>query len=178
MKNDDYADDDLTVVHNAQEAVIKQAMPMVKTFAPYDPTKDQQIITPAIMLEAVEMKPGRAVSGGRMAVKVEFAAHCYLSAKTDNVQLEVRNMAARLLQVINRNRFGLENAEQPERLSAFPGQFSKEKGFESWIVSWEQDFHFGELWQNPDYLPTELWLGEAPDIGADHQDKYEKLSDE
>ncbi|EQB8931487.1 hypothetical protein ACYVMD_004562 [Vibrio parahaemolyticus] len=178
MKSNDYADDDLTAVHNAQVTAIKDAMTMVKTVETYDPTKNQQVITPAVMLEAVEMKPGRTVTGGRMAVKVEFAAHCYLSAKTDNVQLEVRNMAARLLQIVNRNRWGLENAEQPENLAAFPGQFSKEKGFDSWIVQWEQDFHFGPLWEDPDYLPTELWLGEAPDIGAAHKDDYEKLTNE
>lgn len=38
---------------------------------------------------------------------MEFYAHCVLSVKTDNVALEVRNFAARLMQEIDGNTWGL-----------------------------------------------------------------------
>jgi hypothetical protein len=168
-------DDDLTLIHEAQVACIKKAMPMLKQVDDYAPEllEGKTLVTsPAVLLEAVQIKPGKKVSGGRFALTIEFAAHCILSMKTEKVQLEIRNFAARVLQIVNENRWGLEYAKQPAELSAFPGMFSEKLGFESWVVSWEQEFHLGEVNLGDDWLPTDVYMGEAPNIGAAHQDDY------
>ncbi|PMN73158.1 hypothetical protein [Enterovibrio norvegicus] len=172
-------DDDFTRIHAAQTAVFAAAMPQsfqVSDYAPEMLTGHTAIQTPSILLEVVAVKPGEKRSGGRLALNVEFCAHCILSLKTANVQMEVRNVAARVLQVVDLNRWGLDNAEQPRQLSAFPGMFSEKLGFESWVVSWEQDFHLGDVDLGDDWLPAEVYLGEAPNIGAAHIDNYEKIS--
>ena len=171
---------DLTALHDAMSLAIKDSMAMLQTVKSYDPLTRDTIITPAVLIEAVEMKPGSRVTGGRLPVTVEFAAHCCLSVKTERVELEIRNFAAKLLQVVNGNKWGLADAvERPERLTAFPGMFKPDdKGFESWVVTWEQTIHLGEVWQDADFLPTEVYVGEAPDIGAANKDKYEKITDE
>ncbi len=171
---------DLTALHDAMTEAIKASMSMLQTVKSYDPTTRDTITTPAVLIEAVEMKPGRKIGDGRLPVTVEFAAHCCLSVKTERVELEIRNFAAKLLQVVNGNKWGLADAvERPERLSAFPGMFKPDdKGFESWVVTWEQTIHLGEVWQDADFLPTDVYVGEAPDIGAAHEDKYWKITDD
>lgn len=172
------ANDDFTRVHQAMVDQIKARMAVVRTVTAYNPLTGNTIKTPAVLLEAVEMKPGRPVTGGRLPVTVEFAAHCCLSVKTEAVELEVRNFAARLLQVISGNTWGLgEMAERPDELSAFPGMFNPDdKGFESWVVSWQQTFHLGEVWQDADFLPTDVYIGEAPNVGAAHHGDYQKVT--
>lgn len=168
-------DDDLTLIHEAQVAAIKKAMPMLNQVDDYAPELLEgktDITSPAVLLEAVNIKPGKKLSGGRFAIIIEFAAHCILSMKTEKVQLEIRNLATRAMQVINENRWGLDYAQLPRELSAFPGMFSEKLGFESWVVSWEQEFHLGDINLGDDWLPTKVYIGEAPQIGDAHQADY------
>lgn len=171
---------DLTALHDAMALSIESSMPMLKTIKAYDPMTRDTIATPAVLIEAIEMKPGGRLTGGRLPVTVEFAAHCCLSVKTERVELEIRNFAAKMMQVIEGNKWGLADAvERPERLTAFPGAFKPDdKGFESWVVTWEQTIHLGDVWEGVDFLPTDVYLGESPNIGAAHKDKYEKITDE
>lgn len=168
-------DDDLTLIHQAQVAAIEKAMPMLKQVSDYAPELlegKNAITSPAVLLEAVSIKPGKKLSGGRFPIIIEFAAHCILSMKTEKVQLEIRNLATRLMQVVNENRWGIEHSRLPTELSAFPGMFSDKLGFESWVVSWEQEFHLGEINLGADWLPTQVYIGEAPQIGESHENDY------
>ena len=41
------------------------------------------------------------------------------------------------------------------------------------MVKWEQEFHIGEfVWDDGGILPSEIYVGFAPYIGAAHEDKY------
>ncbi|MCF1457749.1 MAG: hypothetical protein LPH21_09355 [Shewanella sp.] len=169
---------DFTALHEAMTEDIGKAMPMLRTVKAYNSLKREQVNTPAVLIEAGEMKPGTRLTGGRLAVNVEFIAHCMLSVKTPNVELEIRNFAGKLMQHVAQNRWGLgESVEAPTELSAFPGSFKPDDhGYESWVVTWSQTVHLGEVWQEADFLPAKVWLGEAPNIGAGHEDDYKELT--
>lgn len=172
-------DDDFSVIHAAINAAFTATLPQQFTVSDYVPeqaTGTALITTPALLIEAVSIKPGQKRSGGRLAISVEFAAHCILSMKTHNVELEVKNVAARVLQVVDKNRWGLAHAEQPSELSAYAGMFSEKLGFDSWVVSWQQEFHLGDVVLGDDWLPEQVFIGEAPNIGADHKDDYQELT--
>lgn len=166
---------DLIDVHEAMVQSIKNKMPMLKTVQSYEPFTRDTIETPSVLIEAVEMKPGKRTGDERLSVTVEFLAHCCLSIRTDRVELEIRNFAAKLMRVIEGNRWGLAEAvERPTRLSAMPGMFKPDdKGFESWVVSWEQTIHLGNVWQDTEFMPQEVFIGLSPEIGAAHKDDYE-----
>lgn len=170
-------DDGLTAGHDAMEAAFLEAMPWLKTVDAYKPLQGGQAVTsPAVLIEAVEMQPGRKASNGKTPVEVEFAAHCILSVTTSRVELAIRNFAALVIQFVDGNRWGLgEEVERPTELSAYPGMFKPdEKGFESWVVNWKQVFHLGEPETLPDYLPTDVFIGEYPNVGPGHEDDYDK----
>lgn len=173
--------EDLGVLHDAIADTLRKAFgPRLRTVGEYDPVDAdrQTILTPAILLEVVEMRPAGRVTGGRTAVEVVWSAHCVLSSATDNVQREVRNFAARALRLVDvSRRWGKGEAVMPAaELEAFPGMFKPgEKGFESWIVNWRQVVHLGEAWELPDDGPArEIYLGESPNIGPGGD--YERLN--
>ncbi|KEQ11286.1 hypothetical protein GZ77_26090 [Endozoicomonas montiporae] len=171
---------DLTLVHDNMIAAVKAAMPIMKNVAAYDPIGDRKkLVLPAVLVEVGEMSPGGKNTGGRTPVTIQFAFHCMLSAEVENVQLEVRNFAARILQLVDGNRWELGRAaERPEDLKAFPGEFDPgNKGFESWVVCFEQVFHMGEMKLPPDDTPKEAFYSEAPKIGLAHKDDYIQIPD-
>ncbi len=171
---------DFTLLHQAMIDDIKGKLPSIKTVVAYDPTDEnnggqhQSVKTPAVLIELSEMKPGKSLGDSRQAFECEFILHCILSVKTDNVQLEIRNYAAAVAKVIYRNKWGLSDCvEPPEDIAAYPGVFKAgDKGFESWVVNYSQKIHLGDLPLNTETAPTDVFIGYAPKVGADHQADY------
>lgn len=166
--------DDVSQFHDNLIAHLKDKIPNLHQVADYDPGGLDKIMTPAALINVAEMSPGTTVSGGRLAVQLRVEVHCILSVKTDRVLRQIRNMAAAVMRAVYRQRFGLEKAvEMPTDIDAFPGMFKDgEHGFESWVVSWLQTVHLGDGWQEQEFVPEEVFLGEAPRIGAAHKDDY------
>ena len=156
---------DLTELHNRIIAAIRERfgarLTTVDMYNPVDPNS-QSIKTPAVLLELAEIRPSGRATGGRTPMELVWTAHCVLSAQTENVQLEVRNFAAHLLRLIDGARWGLDYVERAGDLEAFPGLFTPgEKGFESWLVSWKQTAHLGEVWELPvDGPALEVFIGQ------------------
>lgn len=158
-------------------AEFKKQMPWLNTVDTYKPQEvGVSVTSPAVLLEVVAMKPGRRVSNDKTPVELELAAHCILSVTTERVELEACNFAALAVQFIDKNRWGLgREIELPFGVDAYPGMFKPDaKGFESWIVTWKQVYHLGDVALPPHYLPSEVYMGEAPAVGLDHEDQYDR----
>lgn len=170
--------DDFSPISAALLAHLKTAIPQMATVAAYEPYKPGQegvIDSPALLLEVINVEPGGRVSGGRFPVIFNFAVHCILSTKTPEVSVQAVNLALRVEQVIDNNRWGFgESMEIPKSIEAFPGVFKPDdKGFESWVVTWKQVAHLGTGNTLPDFLPTQVLMGEYPNTGADHEGDYQ-----
>lgn len=174
--------EDLGLLHDCIVKSIRERFgARLKNVAEYDPIagQNQTIVTPAVLLELVEIRPAGAVTGGRTPLELNMSAHCVLSATTGQVQREIRNFAAHLLCLVDGNRWGLGSAvTRAGELEAFPGMFSPgEKGFESWVVNWKQTIYLGEIWSLPlEALPQEVFMGEAPNVGPNHEGSYERVA--
>ncbi len=169
--------DEIEQVHTAIKQAIIKAIPVLNTVELYDPLKHNRIVTPAALIENVEMDviKGEVISGGRLPITLQFAVHCCLSTITEGVELEIRKFAAKMLKVVNKNRWGLSNVKDPTELAAFPGMFKPDnKGYESWVVTWKQTIHLGDVWEGKDFLPQEVYLSAAPNIGKAHKDDYQQ----
>lgn len=167
-----------TALHDAMVQTLKDRLPL-NTCEAYHPAENEEghhtrVKSPAILVELAECKPGKPVSGGRLAFDCEFVFHCVLSTKTDRVEIEIRNFAAAAALVLKNNRFGLaKSVKAPTDINLYPGVFKPgDKGFESWVVVTNQTVYLGEHSEAYDYLPTELLLGFAPNIGPGHESDY------
>lgn len=141
---------------------IKAALPMVKTVDAYDVTRKGTIKTPAVLLEALEMKPGRRVTGRRTPAHGGVLRP--LCPVGENRQRGVGGAQLRRPPDARdrRQHLGVRRVRRtPDRLtSAFPGVFNPdEKGFESWVIGWEQTLHLGEVWEEADFLPHDVVIG-------------------
>jgi hypothetical protein len=157
----------------------------VLTVAAYDPFPDVEgqervpLITPALLLELVEILPGPDDGTGRTPLRLSLGAHCILSFRTAQMQIELREFAADVLAQVRYNRWGYPQAvREPEDLSARPGEFRPQQaGFDSWLVSWEQTVFVGpDVWAGG-IAPSEVWLGIAPRIGSAYVDDYFRVDE-
>jgi hypothetical protein len=152
----------------------------VPTICAYDPfpARDDQtpqpVVTPAILLELESIAPGEDDGTDRQALLLTFSAHCVLSQRTEAMQLELREFAADLLSHLRHQRWGLAGAlQEPTALAAAAGEFSPGlEGFDSWRATWEQTVYVGASVWAGGVAPTAVWLGQAPLIGAAHEDDY------
>lgn len=192
---------DFTDLHDAIEAELRARLPLVDTVSPYDPTQINpgesfKINTPAVLIEMVEAKPGRAISGGKIAFNCEFALHCILSSKTKYLPLAVRNFAAMVAMVVankqteqrdlNADEFvrgarqnwglGSESVEavDTESITIYPGAFKPDKGheqafgFDSMIVTFEQTVHMGDMLIDPPrFVASQVEISGSDNVGVD-----------
>lgn len=151
-----------------------------QTIAAYDPfpaldgQDPQPLVTPAILIELEAIDPGEDDGTDRQPLRLTFVAHCVLSFRTAEPQLELREMAADVMAHCRHQRWGYPSAvREPEALSAQPGEFQPGlAGFDSWVVRWEQVVYVGtDLWAGGT-APTEVWYSFTPDIGAAHVGDY------
>ena len=77
------------------------------------------------------------------------------------------------------NRWGLKGvgpAEQVRSQNFYGGTIDKQ-GVALWVVSWRQYLHLRPLSEKENCpIPSEVYLGQAPEIGAGHEPDYERVS--
>ena len=161
----------LSQVMSAIESEISKQLPDIDV-ARYNP-QARQLKAPAIRLDINGIKPDTDRGDGRFAARCEFVALCSFA----NGTMEAPQIAAQLLDLIRYNHWLLgAGVNHPEQLKAQPADFRPGKsGFESWVVSWEQTVYLGEPEPNDGVLPDTVMVGIDPDIGAEHEDKYEQI---
>lgn len=173
-------DTDLTEVIDAQIAAFKASLPMANVYT-YDLSAIPKSFTgPVILLESVQFRVDdeQRGHGDMLWLKVEFNAHCIMTRAQENVAVEVQNLAALVLKIVNKNKWGLSNIQHPNSLDAMPGKFTTEPGgFDSWVVSWNQTVAIGNTWSNKSFAPDSIFLSESPNVGQDNQPDYEELND-
>ena len=77
------------------------------------------------------------------------------------------------------NRWGLRSVGQPEQVRSqnLYGGTIDTKGVALWTVTWRQVLRIRPLSQEEDCpIPSEVYLGQAPEIGADHEADYERVT--
>ena len=170
----------LTIVHESVINSLKQAFShKVDTICAYSPLQ-KDIKAPALLLALDNMNHGNETGDGRTAVDCQFSLCAILPVHglpSDKVAIAIANFAAEALHQVRYNHWGLgSEVSHPQNLSAQPADFKPGKaGFESWVVSWEQTIYLGELEPDDGILPDTVMVGIDPEIGSDHENKYEQI---
>jgi len=156
----------------------------VQTIEAFDPFPDIEgqdrlpLVTPALLLEIDSIDPGVEDGTERQALNLSFLVHCVLSFRTEQIQLELREFAADLLNHVRYNRWGFPAAvEIPTALGAQPAEFVPGlMGFDTWIARWEQVVFIGsDSWSAAGIPTAEVWFGIAPEIGTAHVSDYWRI---
>ncbi|SFD67979.1 hypothetical protein SAMN05660831_02093 [Thiohalospira halophila DSM 15071] len=141
--------------HDAILKTLRDGLPQLATVEAYSP--GDAIDTPAALLEleVIEEDPGENDGSDRVPLRCTWTVHCVLSTRTPNVQREIRAMAAQILGMIRRQRWGGLPVRPPEQIQGGPGEISQgPHGYESWYLTWEQVLYLGD----------DVWLGDPPEI--------------
>ena len=161
----------------------------LNTVSAYFPKNDNEnkpnqgilIKTPAALID-IEMLDGvNEIGDGRDSIQCHVSIHCVLGSQTENLQQQLRNFSAEMMQQIKNKRFGTCHlAGHAEEITALPGYFKKEKtGYDSWVVSFIQSIYLGEVDQpwgtGVDFIPQEVFFSRAPEIGLEHIDDYRQV---
>ena len=165
------ASGELAQVVAAMVGEIQQQLPE-SDVAQYNPM-DRQLVAPAIRIDISGHKPGSDNGDGRLPACCEFVAWCSYGSQG----FQAAEAAARLTEFIRYTHWQLgAKVTHPDNIKAEPAQFRPGKaGFESWLVSWEQTVYLGSTEADDGILPDTVLVGIDPEIGADHEDKYERL---
>ena len=134
---------------------------------------------PAVRVVALDVRPEVELAGSVYGVRVAMAAY----AVTENRKGLPRDVAAMaMIQAMWRRtvnaRWGLACAGPAERLAAqnLSSSATAKAGIALWALTWSQPLAFDWTEIEDGVVPPALYLGVAPDIGADHEDDYRLVS--
>lgn len=102
--------------------------------------------TPAILIEMESMSVGTLNGEGKTPLNLNMALHCILGHSTENIELEVRDFAAQVLNLMRNQYLEMPDiVDAPQNLQAQPGELKPGKGgFDSFVVTYEQVLYVGE----------------------------------
>jgi len=180
---------DLAELHQAILADIRAAFPQFKTVAFYREETDRKPFPPAdlpaclLELDVLEPQPDEDPQTEQLPVLAQFEARLVVGFRTPDAKMAIRLLAAQFATWLRRRRWNHPRAITPKLptgaaqvTACMADHFSPSLDqFEVWRVEWSQFLTLGAtVWTNEGTIPTELWLGWAPAVGAEHEADYVK----
>lgn len=171
---------DLGALHTAIRDRIAEAFPSFATVEFYRDDENENIQTPACILELEDFAPTDEDPGtGEICLSLRFVASLIFTRENGpDAPLQTRLAAAALSAFINKNRFG--GRVSPARIIAgsrddFSPLLSGRLSI--WRIEWvhAESFFGDSVWQSDNLVPKVVFLGRAPNIGLDHIGDYEKI---
>jgi len=163
----------IEALHHAILATIKKEVPGIITYGMY-PKVRSPIKTPAVFVDLASLDPGNDPGTGQIALMARMEARVIMGADS-NAALKTRELAAKVASVIHHNNFGV-NVSPAKFSGASPDGFRPElDAYEVWLVEWSHEIDIGEsVWNVTEGItPQTVYLGYAPEIGRDYEDKYD-----
>ena len=146
-------------LHQKICTTLKEEIPAIQTCEVY-PTIRREIIAPAVFVELVSLEPGKDPGTEELALKARFEARVIVDGRNSSVV--VRELAAEIARVVNRNTWGVENISPGEFLSSEVDDFKPElDAYLVWLVEWTHELHIGEsIWSEAGIIPHIISVGE------------------
>lgn len=172
---------DLDALHAAIVEDIKAQFPDLQTVEFYRTDERKGMPLPAVILDLTEFEnqPDADPGTEQLAVTARFEAEIIMGFRVPNVKREVRKFAAAFAAWMRLRRFTRENVHTgpAQVIGCYPDDFNPELDqYEVWRVEWSTVLHLGNtVWTNEGTIPTQVFLGQAPDIGAGHEDDYTRV---
>lgn len=169
---------DLGDLHAAIVARIAAEFPAWQTVEAYRQDR-KSLPVPACTIELAEMEAADDLDPmtGQLAMLTRWEARIVIGFRqAGNPALEIRKMAAALAAYVHGQRWGLPVGAANVQ-GAWPDDYAPElEQYECWRVEWTQVVHLGKsAFADDGVVPSVLHYSWAPDIGAAHEQDYERL---
>ncbi len=148
-------------LHQKICTMLKEEIPEIQTCEVY-PTIYREIKAPAVFVELVSLEAGKDPGTEELALRARFEARVVVDGTVEDSSVVVRELAAEIARVVNRNTWGVENISPGEFLSAEVDDFKPElDAYLVWLVEWTHELHIGEsIWSEAGIIPHIISVGE------------------
>lgn len=185
---------DLSKLHAAIVADIRAQFPTLATVEFYREERTR-LQTPACLLTLTELEAAEDEDPGteQIAVYAHFEAQLVISFRESSAKSSIRHLAAAFLAFLRKRKW--TNPDNPAKklptgeclpVGAYEDDFaSMTTGqrdatldqFEIFRVEWRQLINLGATtWTDEGVTPSIVFMGQAPNIGADNLDEYTQVT--
>lgn len=182
----------LEVIYQAIEADIKAKFPALVTVE-FDREDRKTLPKPACLLTLAEFESSPDDDPGteQLCVLASFEAELIITFQGLNQKKNIRKLAANMAAWLHNRRWNMPGyAGAPggpgSKLptgpcmvgGAYPDEFQPGLDqFEIWRVEWSQLVHLGDtVWTNDGVTPTQVFMGQSPEIGTGNEDDYTEVT--
>ncbi|MNN57294.1 hypothetical protein D3C81_1722760 [compost metagenome] len=133
----------------------------------------ERVALPAVVLELVELEPGRDPGTGEVGVDARIEARIIVGSEQEQCQQQAAFAAAQMTVLLRMQTWGLE-VEQAEFVRAAQDWTRPElDGYAVWVVEWTQGIYLGEEeWPWPNQPPGSLLWGFGSNTGPGNEGNY------
>lgn len=173
----------LNIQRAAIEAV-KAAIPTLATCAQYagefsgGELSRASVQSPAVLVACLGITRDSGVDCGQVDWMCRFTAYCmvrHAGGRWPRAEGALE-LAALVLAAVDGSRFKFLTGVWPAKVTRLDNLYAEafdKSGVALWAVTWEQKTRLGsDEWAESESVPTSLYIGIAPEIGAAHEDDY------
>ena len=148
-------------LHKTICSKLREEIPAIQTCEVY-PTERRKIIAPAVFVELVSLEPGKDPGTEELALRARFEARVVVDGTVEDASIVVRELAAEVARVVNKNTWETEKVSPGEFVSAEVDGFKPElDAYQVWVVEWFHELHVGKsIWSETGVIPHVIRVGE------------------
>jgi len=172
-------------MQQAAVAAIKAAVPGILTCAAYagefsgGDLQRASVQSPAVLVACLGCARGGDVDCGDVDWLCRFTAYCMVrsSANRGDRADGALALAWKIVPAVDASRFGLTGV-WPAKVTRIDNLYAADWDKASvalWAVTWEQQARLCMSEEAEGTRPEEIWLGQAPEVGAEHVDDYARV---
>ncbi|UWQ00851.1 hypothetical protein K3X44_10025 [Aliiroseovarius crassostreae] len=177
-----------TLLSNLPQMICDQIMAQLPELAKCDPhagkfdlneLKKKGLPAQSVLVSNLGGKQGQSHAGGARSFDLKMAAYVVTKDGLGKPRdVRAANICQRLLQLIPGKDWGEAALGEAREIAVQPliSGKTKDSGVALWAVSWLQPISFFE--PKPGPLGAELYVSQAPAVGADHEASYDRIEGE
>lgn len=133
--------------------------------------------TPAVFLAPAATYRAKPAGTGEQDIPLAVTAYVITEDRPGLPRAEAAlNLVQEIIVRLENQVWGMDDQVHPPGPAAALNLYSggiDQAGIAAWEVSWTQEIRMGDdIWKTDLPLPSEIYLGQAPDIGTGHEDDY------
>jgi hypothetical protein len=168
----------LAQLHEAILSGLREKLPIPALNIDSYPTLNRRVVLPAVLLELDELEPGEEPATGETPFIGRFKAYAVFDPNQQVADLQVRELAARIVVAIHHEDWGLPIGLAHFMNASADGFKPELDGYIAWSVEWTHEFHLGDVeWPFEDEAGLEIMLGMYPETGTGKESEYWPLGE-